>query len=122
MNSKLLGGLILRVISAGMELDAFDEGRSQRLSVYEDLSYEANSRGLDFRQHLALAIYLSGNEAMKRSRAFDNCFENNDGDQVVAFLVQQARANRQLERQIANDFGGNFPEQWLETAKRVEAA
>lgn len=119
-NPMILGALVSSVIEAGAELERFDNGDERAsLRTYERLAAAANTRGLEYRQNLALAIYLAGTGAMKGSRAFDNCFENNDGDQVVAFLVHQARRDSRLERAIANDFGGTFPAKWLATAERV---
>lgn len=125
---QLLADLIGRVIDAGAQLERFDAAMgtdapaiATPLNRYDRLSCDANGRGLAFRQHLAMACFLAGNSAMRGSRAFDNCFENNDGDQVVAFLVERARENPQLERAIAGDFSGTFPAKWLETAARVAA-
>lgn len=118
-NPKLLGSLIVRVIDAGSECDRFDAGTARDCPRYHQLAHEANSKDVAFRQHLAWAIFLAGNGAMKGSRAFDNCFENNDGDQVVAFLVQRAREDSKMERAIAHDFGGSIPARWIETAARL---
>jgi hypothetical protein len=35
-------------------------------------------------------------QGRRTSRSFDNCFENNDGDAVVAALVRRARTNERL--------------------------
>lgn len=121
-NAMILGATIARVIDAGAELDRYDAGDERPCPAYDRLAADANTRGLEFRQNLALAIFLAGNGAMKGSRAFDNCFENNDGDQVVAFLVVQSRRDSRLERAITADYGGTFPARWLETSERLAAA
>lgn len=118
-NPMILGALCSAVIDAGAELYRQEAGELEHAATYDRLAIAANTRGLEYRQNLALAIYLAGNGPMRSSRAFDNCFENNDGDQVVAFLVAQSRRNSGLERSIAQDFGGTFPAKWIATAERV---
>ena len=55
-----------------------------------------------------------------QSRAFDSCFENNDGDYVVAALVRRAAKNPKLQAAIARDYnGGLFPQSWTETAAKL---
>lgn len=36
------------------------------------------------------------------SRAFDNCFENNDGDEVAAAIVRRARKNPKIAANLDN--------------------
>lgn len=115
----LAGALFLRVVNASCELERFDRTGAGELREYEQLAIDANSCGLQFRQELARAIFLAGNSAMRSSRAFDNCFENSDGDKVVHFLVNRARVDDELEAAIARDFGGIFPAKWHATAERV---
>lgn len=85
---------------------------------YDRLAMNMNSTNTAGRIEVAEAAYLYGSRAMRGSRAFDNCFENGDGDKVVAELVRRAAENPALERAIANDFSGVFPPSWIETAMR----
>jgi len=111
-----------RVLRANDELVAFDHNDRLTCPGYDELSIDSNREGLTFRQHLAEAIFLVGNAAMRGSRAFDNCFENGDGDQVVAHLVARSLENPALRSAIAADFGGIFPSKWIETAGRLSSA
>jgi hypothetical protein len=54
------------------------------------------------------------------SRRRDSCYENNDGDLVVTVLVRRSRNNPKLRDAIAKDWGGTFPEHWIETAAKYE--
>lgn len=49
------------------------------------------------------------------TRHFDTCFEMADGDAVVTSLVRKAREDNQLWRAIARDWGGTFPQNWIDT-------
>ena len=111
--------ILERVLRANNELDAFDLNDELACSGYDELSVDANREGLAFRQQLAEAIYVVGNAAMRGSRAFDNCFENGDGDEVVTHLVRRSEESPALRSAIAADFGGTFPVKWLETAVRL---
>ena len=55
------------------------------------------------------------------SRAFDTCFEMNDGDAVVTALVRRAQNNPRLHAAIAPQWSGVFPTEWLETAAQHAA-
>lgn len=64
---------------------------------------------------LAHAIYLYGNSDLRGSRTFDGCFESGDGRQVCEELSRRALIDPVLYAAIAQDFGGTFPAQWLNT-------
>jgi hypothetical protein len=55
------------------------------------------------------------------SRAFDTCFEMNDGAAVVTALVRRAQNNPKLHAAIASQWSGVFPTEWLETAAKHAA-
>lgn len=116
----LPAGVMRQVFAANDELECNDRDDAAPCPGYHRLSAEANERGLGFRRHLAEAIYLLGSPSLRSSRAFDNCFENGDGAQVVAHLVERARSNPSLWNAIARDFGGTFPAQWLDTADKAQ--
>lgn len=105
-----------RVERAARELDIheFDEGTNH--ATYNRLYSEAVAENAPFRKALAEAIFLHGNALLRGSRAFDNCFEMHDGDEIVTYLVERARANPELHAAITRDFGGTFPDNWLRTA------
>ncbi len=89
--------------------------------AYDRLSRDANRTNTAGRIAIAAAGYLVGSKQFRGSRAFDNCFENGDGDRVVAALVARAQHEPALHQAIAADFGGAFPAQWIETAARINA-
>ena len=66
------------------------------------------------RVNFAAFIIMQGRNT---SRAFDNCFENNDGDAVAAALVRRSRTN---ERLAANLFRYINEQTATEAAKRLE--
>lgn len=74
-------------------------------------SYRTN---LAERIDLAHAIFVHGNSEMRGSRCFDNCFEMGDGRAVATALARRAKTDAVLHAAIARDFGGEFPQQWLE--------
>lgn len=108
-----------RVERAANELDTheFDEGTNH--ATYNRLYSEAIAENAPFRKALAEAIYLYGNARLRGSRAFDNCFEMGDGDEIVTYLVERARANPDLHAAITRDFGGTLPDSWLRTAAKT---
>jgi hypothetical protein len=55
------------------------------------------------------------------NRAFDDCFENWDGDAVVTALVRMCETDGILKHRIAIAWRGVFPQSWLDTAKKYEA-
>ncbi len=87
--------------------------------AYPRLSQLANETDLQGRISIAAAIYAIGDAALLGSRALDNCFENNDGRDVVHGLVSRAQADPFLYANIAHSFGGTFPQRWLDTAAAV---
>jgi hypothetical protein len=56
-----------------------------------------------------------------KKRAFDDCFENSDGDAVVTALVRMCETDDILKHRIATDWRGVFPQSWLDTAKKYES-
>jgi hypothetical protein len=87
--------------------------------AYDRLSQRAGETDTAGRIEIATAGYLIGTAHFRSSRAFDNCFENGDGDHVVAALVERAERNPALHRAIAADFSGTFPAKWIETAGKI---
>jgi hypothetical protein len=79
---------------------------------YDRLSTGANMTDTAGRIEIAAAAYLHGTRQLRGSRAFDNCFENGDGDAVVAELTRRADRDQWLMRAIVSDFGGTFPASW----------
>src|SRR3546814_15607135 len=67
---------------AACELDTheFDEGTNH--ATYNRLYSEAIAESAPFRKALAEAIYLYGNAHLRGSRAFDNCFEMCDVNEI----------------------------------------
>lgn len=108
-----------RVERAACELDTheFDEGTNH--ATYNRLYSEANAENAPFRKALAEAIYLYGNAHLRGSRAFDNCFEMCDGDEIVTYLVERVHADPELHAAITRDFGGTLPDSWLRTAAKA---
>lgn len=59
------------------------------------------------------------------SRVFDNCFEMNDGDQVVCILVSRALRDDELRLAICQYYGheqlsNGFPTRWLNTYNNIQ--
>jgi hypothetical protein len=52
------------------------------------------------------------------SRALDNCFEMFDGALVVTALVRRAMKNPKLWDSISKQWGGTFPQTWIDTASK----
>lgn len=78
-----------------------------------DFTNRTDTRG---RIEVATAIYLRDMRQLRGSRAFDNCFENGDGDAVVAELTRRADADPRLHAAIVADFGGTYPASWRAAA------
>jgi hypothetical protein len=55
------------------------------------------------------------------SRRRDSCYENDDGDLVVVALVRRAIRNPKLWYAIVKDWGGAFPQDWLDLEERYRA-
>jgi cystathionine beta-lyase family protein involved in aluminum resistance len=71
----------------------------------------------NFQQRVNLAAsYIT--KGIRNSRTLDSCFEMYDGDFVVTVLVRRAMKNPKLHAAIAKEWGGEFPQQWLETAEK----
>src|SRR3546814_19686928 len=94
---------------AACELDTheFDEGTNH--ATYNRLYSEAIAESAPFRKALAEAIYLYGNAHLRGSRAFDNCFEMCDGDEIVPYLVERAHADPALPAPPPRDSADTFP-------------
>ena len=43
-----------------------------------------------------------------QTRAFDDCFEMGDGDQVFAGLIEKSRTSERLAKALADDFGDRY--------------
>lgn len=56
---------------------------------------------LSGRKQYAQECLISGRTG---TRAFDNCFENFDGDKVVRFLMKKAMSTTDKDVEIANSF------------------
>lgn len=82
------------------------------------------ARTFTYRVNYAADVIAS---ARRTSREFDNCFENGDGNQVVAALVQRAQKNERLAanlwRYIAKPDGPDpFTQADTDNADRAKAA
>lgn len=63
-----------------------------------------------------MALEAFGRDERRRPycRAFDDCFENHDGDAVVWALMDKCkRGNANLTEGIRRMFGGNDPKDWM---------
>ena len=104
------------VIGAGVTLERHEYTIAG--DSYDTLSSGANGTNTAGRIEIAAAAYLYGTRQLRSSRAFDNCFENGDGDAVVAELTRRADRDPKLMRAIVNDFGGTYPASWREQADK----
>jgi hypothetical protein len=109
------GEIVALVISAGVELEQHEylEGECE----YFQLGALANETDAIGRANIAEACYLYGTRELRGSRAFDNCFENGDGDQVVAELTRRADRDPKLHAAIRADFSGTYPASWRAAAE-----
>lgn len=116
------GEAVLGVIGASAELEHSEYPPTR--GDYFRMCQRANTTNTAGRIEIATGAYLYGNRAFRGSRAFDNCFENGDGDAVVAELTRRADRDPRLFRAIAEDFGGTFPASWRAEAEKeaVQAA
>lgn len=53
------------------------------------------------------------------SRAFDDCFEMNDGEYVVSALMRMSEEDVELKAAIENDLNAHGLALWRETAKSL---
>lgn len=111
--------IITRVIGAAADIERNEYPAAT--GPYFSLSDLANSTGTAGRIEIAAACYLHGNEALRGSRAFDNCFENGDGKAVAAELARRAETDARLMAAICADFGGTFPATWRAAAAPIQA-
>lgn len=75
-------------------------------SVYEETNFSG-------RVNYAAQCFM---RQIRSSRHFDTCFEMYDGTAVVTALVRRSEKNEKLRAAIASQWGGEFPQKWLDTA------
>lgn len=79
-------------------------------SVYEENNFEG-------RVNYAAQCFVRG---ISNSRHFDTCFEMFDGQAVVTALVRRCEKNAKLQAAVAAQWGGSFPQKWLDTASEYQ--